>query len=243
VRLYGAGLSEPEIARQLDVAPTTVSYHLERIARVKEEPQGDQRPPESALVRHPTRDAVQRLLSEGISHIDISRRLGISKSTVSYHARRLGGAVDDRCGRRYDWQAVQRYYDEGHSVRECMKVFGFSSSSWSSAVKRAALVPRPSATPMSDLLVAGRYRGRKNLKVRLVKEGLKENRCERCGLDQWYGEPLSLALHHTNGDRLDNRLENLELLCPNCHSQTDTFSGRNGHRRKAGQLKLVWSKR
>jgi 5-methylcytosine-specific restriction endonuclease McrA len=42
-----------------------------------------------------------------------------------------------------------------------------------------------------------------------------------------------MALHHINGDRLDNRLENLELLCPNCHSQTDTYSGRNGHRRPA----------
>jgi 5-methylcytosine-specific restriction endonuclease McrA len=39
-----------------------------------------------------------------------------------------------------------------------------------------------------------------------------------------------MALHHINGDRLDNRLENLELLCPNCHSQTETFAGRNGRR-------------
>ena len=49
-----------------------------------------------------------------------------------------------------------------------------------------------------------------------------------CGLTSWRGKPLALALHHINGDRLDNRLENLALLCPNCHSQTDNFSGRNG---------------
>jgi 5-methylcytosine-specific restriction endonuclease McrA len=41
-----------------------------------------------------------------------------------------------------------------------------------------------------------------------------------------------MQLHHINGDGLDNRLENLELLCANCHSQTSTYAGRNGHRRK-----------
>ena len=52
-------------------------------------------------------------------------------------------------------------------------------------------------------------------------------RCEECGLSEWRGKALSLELHHVNGDGLDNRLENLVLLCPNCHSQTDTWGGRN----------------
>jgi DNA-binding CsgD family transcriptional regulator/5-methylcytosine-specific restriction endonuclease McrA len=228
-----------EIARQLDLATTTVSYHVERIARGE----GDQRlkevPPSPCAPARKTREGVVELLAQGLAKVEIARSLGVSKATVSYHVRCLGKPIDERFGKRYDWDAVQRYYDAGHSVRECMKAFGFSSASWSDAVKRGAVVGRPRATPISELLVAGKYRGRENLKLRLVKEGLKEPSCERCGVGEWRGEPLSLALHHINGDRLDNRLENLELLCPNCHSQTDTYSGRNGHRRSSAALQLV----
>jgi Zn finger protein HypA/HybF involved in hydrogenase expression len=78
--------------------------------------------------------------------------------------------------------------------------------------------------PLKRLLVQGRRTNRTHLKQRLVAAGLKENRCEECHLDEWLGEPLMMALHHVNGDGLDNRLENVALLCPNCHSQTQSFS-------------------
>jgi DNA-binding CsgD family transcriptional regulator len=220
-----------EIARQLDLATTTVSYHVQRLLRGDDRVSRAEQPPAAAHSFVKTREVVAQLLSEGLAKVEIARRVGVSKATVSYHVRRLGSPTDEKFGRRYDWEAVQRYYDRGHSVRDCMKAFGFASASWSDAVRRGAVVARPTATPISELLVAGKYRGRENLKLRLVKEGLKENRCERCDLDEWRGRRLSVALHHMNGDRLDNRLENLELLCPNCHSQTHTFSGRNGHRR------------
>lgn len=50
--------------------------------------------------------------------------------------------------------------------------------------------------------------------------------CDCCGISEWQGKKLVLQLDHINGDNHDNRLENLHWLCPNCHSQTDTFCGK-----------------
>lgn len=231
--LRATGMSASAIARALELAPTTVSYHVMRLERDDTPaPAEAQAARELVVARSRTRAEVARMLSEGVQRNEIARRLEISKATVSYHARRLGHPVDGRFGRRYDWEAVQRYYDAGHSVRESMSAFGFSAATWSDAVRRGAIVARPSAMPISALLVADTYRGRYNLKARLLKEGLKETRCERCGLVEWRGRPLIMALHHLNGQRNDNRFENLQLLCPNCHSQTKNFAGRNGLRRR-----------
>jgi hypothetical protein len=179
-----------------------------------------------------TRERVRKLRVEGLSYGQIARRLNLTKSTVAYHARRLGEPADDRFARRYDWAEVQREVDQGASLRTCIQRFGFSRDAWGKAVKRGDLVPKDWITPIEELLVIGRRRSRGHLKSRLIGEGFKENRCERCFITEWRGEPMSMALHHVNGDGLDNRLENLELLCPNCHSQTPNYGGRNGHRRR-----------
>lgn len=167
-----------------------------------------------------------------MNRAEVARRLGLAKSTVSYHARRLGREIDDRFAKRFDWPLIQAYYDEGRSVRECAEVFGFTTWAWHGAVKQGRVTARPAFRPLAEVFAANTRRNRGHLKTRLLRAGLKEGCCERCGISDWFGEPLSLALHHINGDRLDNRLENLELLCPNCHSQTDTYSGRNRHRRR-----------
>lgn len=68
----------------------------------------------------------------------------------------------------------------------------------------------------------------KSLKKRLIKEGLKENKCEICGCSGiWNNLPITLQLDHVNGNHCDNRLENLRILCPNCHSQTKTWGMKN----------------
>lgn len=64
------------------------------------------------------------------------------------------------------------------------------------------------------------------LRLKLLEDQAKERRCERCGKTEWLGYPMPVELHHVKGDRFDNRLENLQLLCPNCHALTDNYSGR-----------------
>jgi DNA-binding transcriptional ArsR family regulator len=173
------------------------------------------------------KERVGELAALGLSGGEIARSLGLSKSTVAYHLRTLGKPVDERCNRRYDWAEVQRYYDAGHSISECQRRFGFARETFNAARRRGAIVSRPQAMPLGELLVLGTRRSRMNIKTRLLAAGLKAARCERCGLSEWLGAPLALALHHVNGRPDDNRLVNLQLLCPNCHSQTENFGVRN----------------
>lgn len=78
--------------------------------------------------------------------------------------------------------------------------------------------------PLKDIL-DGKYPGYQTLKLknRLYAEGLKNNKCEECGIDSWNSKKIECELDHINGDRTDHSLDNLKILCPNCHSQTSTF--------------------
>jgi 5-methylcytosine-specific restriction endonuclease McrA len=169
---------------------------------------------------------VTELLGQGLTQRQIALRLGLAKSTVAYHVRRLGQPADQRFNRRYDWSEVQRYYDLGHSVTQCITRFGFSRATWYDAVRRRAITPRPASMSIEELL-SGPKRNRRHVRKRLIRAGLKAAACEVCGLTEWRGRPISLQLHHVNGDGGDNRIENLQIVCPNCHSQTDTWGGRN----------------
>lgn len=78
------------------------------------------------------------------------------------------------------------------------------------------------------MLVENSKTNRGSLKKRLIKAGLLKTECYECKLGTvWNGKNLVLVIDHINGVHNDNRIENLRLLCPNCNSQTETFSGKN----------------
>ena len=178
-----------------------------------------------------TRERVRELLEEGKGVKEIARQLGLNPGTISYHKAKLGYPLQRQCAKRYDWAAIQAYYDQGNSRLETIAHFGCSPSAWADAVTRGDIVQRPYPLPFAELLAANTPRNRNHIKLRILAAGLKQNRCEQCGIARWHKRPLSLALHHVNGDRHDNRLENLVLLCPNCHSQTPNFGVKNWRRR------------
>jgi hypothetical protein len=118
-------------------------------------------------------------------------------------------------------------------MRECQAEFGFSGAAWSDAVQRGDIEPRRRGAAHEQVFANGVKRNRYHLKGRLISDGLKVLACEECGLKEWRGEPLPLELHHVNGDPNDHRLENLRLLCPNCHALTPNWGGRAKARRAA----------
>ena len=80
---------------------------------------------------------------------------------------------------------------------------------------------------LNDILIENSNYSSSNLKKRLIEEGIKQDVCEICGQNNiWNNNKLSLQLDHINGNHCDNRLNNLRIVCPNCHTQTDTFSSK-----------------
>jgi 5-methylcytosine-specific restriction endonuclease McrA len=81
--------------------------------------------------------------------------------------------------------------------------------------------------PLDQLLRKDTNYQSNKIRLRLLEEGLKPRTCESCGLSTWLDQPIPLELDHIDGDKTNNELFNLRILCPNCHAQTVHYRGRN----------------
>ena len=88
---------------------------------------------------------------------------------------------------------------------------------------------KPSSTKMNleEYLVYSQDIQSNKVRKKLLEDGCKIHQCENCGNTEWLGQPIPLELHHKDGNKKNNTLENFELLCPNCHALTDTYRGKN----------------
>jgi hypothetical protein len=176
--------------------------------------------------------AMQAYIDLGNGFLKCRAQFGIAHATWA-KALRSGDIAVDTAGKpyadankRYDWPAVQAYYDTGVSYRKCRAHFGFTYATWARAVRTGRIMPRPLKVWTAEYALAN-SKSRITIKRHLLRAGIIVNRCDWCGLSEWRGRPLSIQIDHVNGIRDDHRLENLRMLCPNCHSQTDTFAARN----------------
>lgn len=170
------------------------------------------------------KEQIIKFLDEGKSYNYIVDAVGCSKATISYHAKKIGKQKEEK--KSYDWGAIQNYYNEGFSYRKCKVKFGFCSSAWNNAVKSGKLVVNNIPKKIHEL------KRRSTARSYVIRNKIIAYQCQICNLEpEWNNKVLVLQIDHINGINNDHRIENLRFLCPNCHSQTETFGNkkRNKH--------------
>jgi 5-methylcytosine-specific restriction endonuclease McrA len=173
-----------------------------------------------------------------------------TKNSIIKKAKLLGLKVDTSIY-SYDYEEIKKAVKESISYKEVLRKLNKSSSgdaytyliryikkknidvSHFNSWKNNKVINK--CFTLDEIFVKNsEYKGgTKGLKEMILKNNLFEYKCVECGnTGEWNGKQLSLHLDHINGDNKDDRLENLRFLCPNCHSQTETYSGKNNKKNK-----------
>ena len=144
---------------------------------------------------------LQKLLDESYSIADVLRKIGLRANGGNYAT--ITKKIQD-----YNLDLTQLKHNKKEYHKKIFKL-------------------RPIQYSIEDILnnKHTNYASSKLLK-RLIAEGYKEAKCEICGLTEWNGKPIHFHLHHKDGNHNNNSFENLQVVCPNCHSQTDTYCGK-----------------
>ena len=163
------------------------------------------------------------------------------RKVVQRRCERLGVDIKPNRWHRYDDVTVIAAAQNAHSTTEVMRRLNLKPAGYSHARFKQRLAALgftyPNAAAWNTGVVFGPKRelseylvkngpaiGSSKLRCRLIKEGYKENKCESCGITEWRGKPISLHLEHKDGGHTNNEMQNIEILCPNCHLQTPTYA-------------------
>ena len=191
---------------------------------------------------------VLRLYSEGKSYQQIATLLNMSKSTVAYYIKEKDNIENinkrqQKIEQQQEYEKIvcnlaQRYNNINQicamlnkkatntnyeNIKKILEHNNIDCSHFTCTLttKRNILTQEEIFCQNSKL------KNNSKLKDKILKLSLKERVCEKCHNTYWNNELIPLEVHHINGDRHDNRLENLQFLCPNCHAQTENFCGKN----------------
>lgn len=202
------------------------------------------------MINKDTEENVLKLRDEGYSYSQISKILGLTKSTVVYFAKRhLNKEKQNRIllkekeQKEFEDIVCQNVKDATSISNLCILVnkrptnnnifkiqqiidkYNLDISHFSSI--NTTVIKNKKKSFEEIFCLSLKPISTHNLKRYLFKYNIKQEICECCKNSEWMGQKIPLQLHHINGNRLDNRIENLQLLCPNCHAQTDNYAGKN----------------
>lgn len=196
---------------------------------------------------------VLELRKLGWSYGQICKELGLNKSLVAYYAKR--NTLEEHSRKEAEKEKSQKEYEKivcenvktATSMNDLCKIMGKRATNnnylhFQRIIEKHNVdtshfsslpVQKKKIKILNDdeyfVLNENTLKSGNNVKERILKNKIKERKCECCGRTHWNGDLIPLQLHHINGNRFDNRLENLQLLCPNCHAQTDNYAGKNAN--------------
>jgi hypothetical protein len=154
---------------------------------------------------------------------------------------------------RFTRQEIEQFVKESTSYAQLAKKIGYCDGSSGSAYRTVHQMINELNLDISHFKGQGWNKGRRyssekyipfkeyiqgdsiqtnKLRKKLLREGLKEHKCECCQNTTWINNPIPLEVHHKDGDKTNNEIDNLQLLCPNCHALTDTYKGKNTKKHK-----------